>query len=226
MNSISPMNFAVQFGGRLVFGAGSLSALPREAARWSDRAFVVTTRDLTALGLTERVRRLLSEAGMAAAFFEDVRPDPTCVDIDRASALAREVGAGTIIAVGGGSAIDLAKAVAVGARHEGPIWDYVTYTGARARPLSPQLILPVIAVPTVADRTAGFVARGPRGRTEVEGCRDHEGSRAQQHPAVIARMVRKHERGFPVLTATGPQGAACRVTGPRRPESRRGESFV
>ena len=56
---MSPVTFTIQFGGRLVFGAGTLSALPREAAKWSDRAFVATTRDLTALGLTGRVRRLL-----------------------------------------------------------------------------------------------------------------------------------------------------------------------
>lgn len=59
-------------------------------------------------------------------------------------------------ALGGGSAIDFAKALAAAVTHEGPIWDYVTYTGANAKPLGASM-LPLVAIPTTGliRRTVG-----------------------------------------------------------------------
>ena len=156
--------FTVQWPGKLVFGAGRLAALGDEAKSLGCRAFLATTRDLTALGLTGRVRELLETAGLAVTLYEDVQPDPTSVAVDDAAALARGSGCDVVVGLGGGSAIDLAKGVAVAATHPGPIWDYVTYTGANAKPVT-AAILPVIAVPTTAgtgsEVTLGTVLDNP-----------------------------------------------------------------
>ena len=93
-----------------------------------------------------------------------MQPDPTCLAVDEAAAVARAAGCDLVVGLGGGSAIDLAKGVAVAATHPGPIWDYVTYTGANARPVTPA-VLPVIAIPTTAgtgsEVTLGTVLDNP-----------------------------------------------------------------
>jgi len=81
--------------------------------------------------------------------YEDVQPDPTSAQVDQAAATALSTGCDVVIGLGGGSAIDLAKGVAVAATHPGPVWDYVTYTGANAKPVT-GATLPVIAIPTTA----------------------------------------------------------------------------
>jgi alcohol dehydrogenase class IV len=84
--------------------------------------------------------------------------------VDGAAELARAAGCDLVLGLGGGSAIDFAKGVAVGATHPGPIWDYVTYTGADAKPVT-SATLPVIAIPTTAgtgsEATQGIVLENP-----------------------------------------------------------------
>lgn len=156
--------FNVNWPGRLVFGPGRLAELGDEARSLGRRAFLATTRDLSALGLTDRVRSLLEAAGLAVTLDEDVQPDPTSVAVDAAAAIARTAGCDLVVGLGGGSAIDLAKGVAVAATHSGPIWDYVTFTGANARPVT-AAVLPVIAIPTTAgtgsEVTSGTVLDNP-----------------------------------------------------------------
>jgi len=151
--------FAVQWPGRIIFGAGKLAVLGEEAkALGGERALVVTTQDLVNLGVVERAERILRDAGLTATRLDDVQPDPTCEAVDRAAAAVRAAGVDLLVALGGGSAIDFAKALSAAATHDGPIWEYVTYTGAHARPLGASL-LPLIAVPTTAG-TGSEVSQG------------------------------------------------------------------
>ena len=151
--------FQVNWPGRIIFGAGKLAVLGEEAKALGGRhVLVVTTRDLVNLGVVERAERILRDAGLTATRFDDVQPDPTCEAVDRAAAGVRAAGADMIVTLGGGSAIDFAKALSAAATHDGPIWDYVTYTGANAKPLGAAL-LPLIAVPTTAG-TGSEVSQG------------------------------------------------------------------
>jgi len=118
--------FTVQWPGKIIFGAGRLAALGDEAKALGRRAFLATTADLSALGLTGRVKGLLDDAGLAVTCYDEVQPDPTCLAVDAAAARARADGCDLVIGLGGGSAMDLAKGVAVAATHAGPVWDYVT----------------------------------------------------------------------------------------------------
>ncbi|MHB9037375.1 MAG: iron-containing alcohol dehydrogenase [Armatimonadota bacterium] len=156
--------FSFQWAGKVMFGPGRLQDLGIEAKSLGSRVFLATTRDLTALGLTQRVETLLKSAGCAVVIFDDVEPDPTCVAVDAAAEPAVSSGCDVIVALGGGSAIDFAKGVSVSATHPGPVWDYVNYTGANAKPVNPST-LPVIAVPTTAgtgsEVTNGVVLHNP-----------------------------------------------------------------
>jgi alcohol dehydrogenase class IV len=151
--------FQVNWPGRIVFGAGKLAGLGEEAKALGGRhALVITTKDLAKLGVVDRAERILRDAGLTATRFDDVQPDPTCEAVDQAAAAVRAAGVDLLVALGGGSAIDFAKALSAAATHDGPIWQYVTYTGANAKPLGASL-LPLIAVPTTAG-TGSEVSQG------------------------------------------------------------------
>lgn len=151
--------FLVNWPGRIVFGAGKLAVLGEEVKALGGRhVLVVTTQDLVRLGVVARAERILKDCGLMTTRFDGVQPDPSCDDVDRAAVDARRGGADAIVALGGGSAIDFAKALSAAATHEGPIWDYVTYTGANAKPLSAAL-LPLVAIPTTAG-TGSEVSQG------------------------------------------------------------------
>ena len=156
--------FAVQWPGKIVFGVGQVNKLGAEAKELGRHVFLATTPELSALGFADRVQRLLESAGLTVIKFEDVQPDPTCVTVDEAGELARAANCDLVVGLGGGSAIDFAKGVSVAATHPGPVWDYVTYTGADAKPVT-SAVLPVIAIPTTAgtgsEVTCGVVLENP-----------------------------------------------------------------
>jgi alcohol dehydrogenase class IV len=153
-----PNEFTLNWPGRLVFGQGRLADLGEHAKGLGTHALLVTTRDLATLGLSARAETLLRSAGVAVTVFADVKPDPVCEDVDTAAVEARAARVDLVVALGGGSAIDFAKGLCAAVTHWGPIWGYVNYTGARARPLD-AAPLPLIAVPTTAG-TGSEVSQG------------------------------------------------------------------
>lgn len=140
--------------GRIEYGAGALDRLPAAVAGLGRRrAFVVTDRGMPATGIIDRVLALLSEAGLATEVFAGVHPNPSTDDIDAAADQARAFGDAVVVAVGGGSALDAAKGIALLAVNEGSARTY-DYTVTPRHPG-----LPVVAVPTTAGtgaETNGF----------------------------------------------------------------------
>jgi alcohol dehydrogenase class IV len=132
---------------RVVFGPGTLGQLPAlvdEVAGPDAGVFLVTGRK--SLDASGALRRVLDALGPArVTHFADVPPFPSPHVADRAAAACRAAGAGTVVAVGGGSALDVAKAAALLARHDGPVRDYAEKRRAWERPG-----LPVVAVPTTS----------------------------------------------------------------------------
>ena len=132
---------------RIVYGVDSLDRLPDEvrAVAGNDaRAFAVTGRTfLRASGLLARVEGLLSD--FEVALYDKADPFPTPVDADEAAAACRDAGANVVVSIGGGSALDLAKAAAILATHDGAAKDYAT--GARR---FERRGLPFVAVPTTS----------------------------------------------------------------------------
>ena len=128
------------------FGAGARSTLPEAvAALGMTRPLLVSDHGIEAAGILEDVARGLP-AG--APRFLDVPPNPTEAAVEAALAIYRAEGADGVVAVGGGSPIDLAKGVALLAAHPAPLQQYAAIYGGIARIAAS--VAPVIAVPTTA----------------------------------------------------------------------------
>ncbi|MGB9722788.1 MAG: iron-containing alcohol dehydrogenase [Chloroflexia bacterium] len=93
---------------QIVFGEGALEALEELEGR---RALIVTDATLVQLGLVERVRKHLERAGLEVYVFDEVEPDPSLQTVRQGARVAQEVGPDWIVGLGGGSALDAAKAV-------------------------------------------------------------------------------------------------------------------
>ncbi|MFT3974210.1 MAG: iron-containing alcohol dehydrogenase [Amaricoccus sp.] len=126
------------------FGPGEIASLaPACAELGITRPLLVSDRGLAATGLLDRVQPLMP----AGARFLDTPPNPTEAAVHAALALYRGDGCDGIVALGGGSPIDLAKGVALLATHDGPLEGYAAILGGIAR-IGP--VAPVIAIPTTA----------------------------------------------------------------------------
>ncbi len=142
---------------QIQFEFGAVALVQQECERIGIRApLLVTDAGVRAAGILDRVTAHLP-AHNPAAIYDGTPPNPNEGAIRQAVALYLEHGCDGIIAVGGGSAIDLAKAVAVCATHPGPLKDYAAIEGGVARITS--ATAPVIAIPTTAG-TGSEVGRG------------------------------------------------------------------
>lgn len=127
------------------YGEGSLEALGDNAQAFGSRkALVVADPGLKAVGLARRCAEILQTSGVEAIPYEDVESDPTVEMMDRGAALARDAGCDLVVGVGGGSSLDVAKAIAIVTAGGGSVADYVGVDKIAAPPL------PVVAVPTTA----------------------------------------------------------------------------
>ncbi|MFO0889168.1 MAG: iron-containing alcohol dehydrogenase [Isosphaeraceae bacterium] len=142
------------FPNRILFGAGSSRALPAELDRLSiGRALVVTDPGLVAVGLVARVL----ESVPGAVIHSDVQANPTEADVLAGLARYREEGCTGLIGLGGGSAIDAAKAIRLLATHPGRLADY-DFTRGGVERIKAEMP-PMIAIPTTSG-TGTEAARG------------------------------------------------------------------
>src|SRR5436309_244485 len=110
-------NFEFALPTRVVFGPGSVDTVGYEVAVYGRRALLVTGSTFAQRsGLVDRMRGTLAEANITTFLLDHLEQNPTVETIDRGGATAREVQAEVVIGLGGGSALDAAKAVAVAAR--------------------------------------------------------------------------------------------------------------
>lgn len=125
------------------FGAGLLDELGKHI-RGSRRVCVVTgRRSAEASGLKERIETLLHGSGVEKVIFGAASPNPPCTEVDEIAARARRARCELVIGVGGGSAMDAAKGVAVGATNAAPVAELVGTTWANRA-------LPLLMIPTTA----------------------------------------------------------------------------
>ncbi|HEY1376864.1 MAG TPA: iron-containing alcohol dehydrogenase [Gemmataceae bacterium] len=141
----APPPFDYQPLGRVVFGAGSLSRLG-EMARdlGGTRVLLVTDPGLEHAGHPQRAEEALRAAGLAVAVFDAVEENPTARHVEAGATAAREHRADLLVAVGGGSAMDVAKGTNFLVSNGGSIADYHGF-GKAKKPM-----LPSIGVPTTA----------------------------------------------------------------------------
>lgn len=107
------------------FGKGSVRLLGPELQRMGvRRALVVTDRFLYESGAAARVGQVLSDAGVEYAVFYQVQPNPTVQVVEECAAAVLNLKAEFLVALGGGSAIDTAKAASILAANGGPLEQY------------------------------------------------------------------------------------------------------
>lgn len=132
-------------------GAGAISAIVDEAkARGYRKAFVCSDPDLVKFGVTGKVTALLEKAGLAYALYSDIKPNPTIQNVQTGVSAFQAAGADYIIAIGGGSSMDTAKAVGIIVRN--PEFADVRSLEGVAPTKNP--CVPIIAVPTTAGTAA------------------------------------------------------------------------
>jgi alcohol dehydrogenase class IV len=141
--------FEFATAGRIVFGAGRAAELPGLLAGLGSRVLVCTGAD------PERHAGLLASLELPAEVFP-VKGEPTIEEAQTATAAAREHGADVVAAIGGGSVIDLGKAVAMLLGNGGNPLDYLEVVGAGQKITKPAA--PCVAVPTTAGTGAEVTA--------------------------------------------------------------------
>ncbi len=135
---------------------GALRSLPAECQRLGiSRPLIVTDAGVKAAGILERA--LAALPSWPVSVFDQTPSNPTEAAVRAAVQAYRAGTCDGLIALGGGSAIDCAKGVAIAATHEGPLKTYATIEGGS--PKITELAVPLIAVPTTAG-TGSEVARG------------------------------------------------------------------
>lgn len=130
------------------FGVGSITELGEVCKSLNiSTPLIVTDAGLVSLGI---IADVIADGGLASStvIFSDTPENPTEDAVERALKMYRDTGADGIVAVGGGSSIDLAKGVRLLSSHDGPLEQYAAIRGgvARIRPDMP----PLIAIPTTA----------------------------------------------------------------------------
>jgi alcohol dehydrogenase class IV len=138
------------------FDYGAVKLLKQECERVGiTRPLVVTDQGVKAAGVLQKALDAL--AGLPVAVFDQTPSNPTEAAVRAAVEVYKANNCDGLIAVGGGSAIDCAKGVAIAATHEGPLTRYATIEGGSA--LITDKAVPLIAVPTTSG-TGSEVARG------------------------------------------------------------------
>ena len=121
--------------------------LPKEVARLGlHKAFVVTDKDLIKFGVAEKVTAVLQDAGIPYEVFSDIKPNPTVGNVKAGLQAFASSGADFILAVGGGSSIDTAKAIGIISNNP-DFSDVVSLEGVAD---TKKKSVPIIALPTTA----------------------------------------------------------------------------
>ncbi|MEK5235822.1 iron-containing alcohol dehydrogenase [Paenibacillus sp. FSL L8-0470] len=130
---------------KLIFGQGTLQALKTEVPKFGKNVLLMYGGgSIKRSGLYDNVLAELNSIGAVVTELAGVEPNPRLSTVHKGVALCREHNIELILAVGGGSVLDCAKAVAVGAKYEGDMWDFVE------RKAAPQAALPLGTVLTMA----------------------------------------------------------------------------
>ena len=141
---------------QIQFEFGAIKLLKQECERVGiSRPLIVTDAGVKAAGVLQKALDALP--GMSVTVFDQTPSNPTEAAVRAAAEVYKAHGCDGLIAVGGGSAIDCAKGVAIAATHEGPLTVYATIEGGSPR--ITDRVAPLIAVPTTSG-TGSEVARG------------------------------------------------------------------
>ena len=137
------------FPTRIQFGPGAISLIGQEISQLDGtRALVVTDQGIAATNILEKVKEHLRYAGVNFSIFKEVEPNPTDAQVEAGAAAYRDAGCDAIIAVGGGSPLDAAKAIQIRINHHDPLETYDDLKDGSE--LITGFLPPCVAVPTTS----------------------------------------------------------------------------
>ncbi|MFL5651508.1 MAG: iron-containing alcohol dehydrogenase family protein [Chloroflexota bacterium] len=171
MTGLAERSFEMILRNRVRFGVGSIEALAdviREIG--GTRVFVVTDPGVRRAGVVDPILGRLAGAGIPTRLFAEVEPNPAASTVERGAEALRDLGLdGTIVvAIGGGSSMDAAKAIDLRATNDLPVWE-LEYDGPDLGPGRP-----IVAVPTTAGtgseaHSFAVITNEERGRKDYIG---------------------------------------------------------
>ncbi len=132
-------------------GAGAIREIPAEVkVRGFQKAFVCSDPDLLKFGVTKKVTDVLDEAGLTYEIYSNIKPNPTIENVQTGVAAYQASGADYIIAIGGGSSMDTAKAVGIIINNP----EFADVRSLEGVAPTKKPCVPIIAVPTTAGTAA------------------------------------------------------------------------
>lgn len=182
--------------GTIHYGPGSVAELGATAKQLGvSRPLLVTDAGMVKIGVVGETRTLLEKSGARVGVFDGVQPDPTLHNVEAGFALFHNEGCDGIVAVGGGSPMDCAKAISVRAGNPEPLGEFMGMEKV------PHAGPPVIAVPT----TAGTGSEATRVMVLTDTERDVKMMIASRHCICAAAIV------DPRLTLSMPKALTAAV---------------
>ena len=135
---------------RVLYGPGQLQNLHDEKLP-GKKALIATSNGASAkkYGYLEALEKELDLAGIGYAVFDEVRPNPTDINVMDGAKRMNDEGCDFIIALGGGSVMDCSKCIALMASNEGNIWDY-SLSGQGGKKAPEHDALPIVCITTSA----------------------------------------------------------------------------
>lgn len=138
-------NFTFHNPTKLIFGKDQLEALKKEVPAYGKKVLLVYGGgSIKRTGLYDKVINALKEIGAEVTELAGVEPNPRLSTVHRGVELCKSKGIDLVLAVGGGSVLDCSKAIAVGAKYDGDMWDFAVYKA------TPKDALPLGTVLTMA----------------------------------------------------------------------------
>ena len=132
-------------------GKGAIAAIPDEIrARGFAKVLVCSDPDLIKFGVTKKVTDVLDAAGVAYELFSEIKPNPTIENVQAGVAAFRAAGADCLVAIGGGSSIDTAKAIGIIIANP----EFADVRSLEGVAPTKNKCVPIIAVPTTAGTAA------------------------------------------------------------------------
>jgi alcohol dehydrogenase class IV len=127
----------------VVFGPGAINQLADKVREFGGtKALCIYDSGVKAAGISDRLLKILSEAGIGVVAFDEVLPDAPAEIVNQAGKLARDEKVDIVIGIGGGSSLDAAKAASVLVENPLPIQQYFVTKGAAFKAMLPLFLIP------------------------------------------------------------------------------------
>lgn len=161
-------DFEFRMPARVKFGEGISKQIGQVLRDMGyNKVFIATDKGIVAAGIIAQIEEGLKAGNFEYQIYDEMIPDPTIEVVDAAAEVLKKSGADVVLAVGGGSPIDTAKAICLLQTHEGSIKDYLF--GGTKTVTKP--IMPLICIPTTAgtgsEMTAASVITNNQNKTKV-----------------------------------------------------------